>query len=118
MRNQNSADRAIARIASRQHGNVTHAQLVVAGISRSGIRRRVERGLLFPEHRGVYRVGHRAPNLEARYMGAVLACGDDALLCRLAAAHLTGLVKGEAPEPEVVAVWERRVPGVITHRTS
>ena len=49
-------------------------------------------------------------------MGAVLACGDEALLCRWAAAHLTGLVKGEAPRPEVVAPVERRVPGVLTHR--
>jgi hypothetical protein len=77
----------------------------------------VQRALLFPEHRGVYRVGHRAPSTEARYLGAVLACGEDALLCRLAAAHLVRLLKGSAPVAEVVAPRERRVPGVITHRT-
>ena len=58
------------------------------------IERRVEKGALIPEYRGVYRVGHRAPSREARYMAAVKACGAGALLCGRAAAHLWGLVKG------------------------
>jgi len=117
MRDQNRTELEIARIAGRQHGNATHAQLLRAGVSRSAIHRRIERGLLFREHRGVYRVGHRAPSVESTYMGAVLACGDDALLCRRAAAYLAGLVKGRPPVPEVVAPREVRVDGVVTHRT-
>jgi hypothetical protein len=117
MRDQHRTDWEIARIAGLQHGHITHAQLLAAGVSGSALHRRVERGLLFREHRGVFRVGHRAPSVEAVYMGAVLACGEEALLCRWAAAHLMELVKGGAPRPEVVAPVERRVPGVLTHRT-
>ena len=54
-------------------------------------------GALLPVHRGVYRVGHRAPSVEARYLAAVLACGEGALLSGRAAAHLYGLLKGPAP---------------------
>lgn len=116
MRDQNRTDWEIARVASRRHGLITHDQLLAAGVSASAIHRRVQRGLLLRAHRGVYRVGHRAPSIEADYLGAVLACGDETLLCRSAAAHLAGLVKGEAPQPEVFVPRERRVPGVITHR--
>jgi hypothetical protein len=54
--------------------------------------------------------------LEARYMAAVKACGDDALLAGRAAAHLWGLIKGSPPEPEVLAPDDRRVKGVRVRR--
>ena len=72
--------------------------------------------MLLREHRGVYRVGHRAPQREARYLAAVLACGSGALLSGRAAGHLLGIVGGAAPPAEVVARTERRVPGVATRR--
>ena len=84
-----------------QHGVVTRTQLLGAGVTEHEIRHRVGPGALLREHRGVYRVGHRAPSVEARYLAAVLACGDDARLSGRAAAHLFGLVKGRAPPPEV-----------------
>ncbi len=65
---------------------------------------------------GVYRVGHAAPSLESRYLAAVLACGDRAVLSGLAAAHLLDLVKGRPLPPEVTAPTERRVEGVVTRR--
>jgi very-short-patch-repair endonuclease len=68
-------------------------------------------------HRGVYRVGHRAPSIEARYLAAVMACGEGALLSGGAAAHLFGLLKGSAPPPEVTTRTTRRVPGVRTRRS-
>jgi hypothetical protein len=107
----------VAGIARRQHGLVTRAQLLDAGLSGKEIRRRLEKGALLPVHRGVYRVGHRAPSIEARYTAAVLACGEGALLCDLAAAHLWGLTRGTAPPPEVIAPTERRVKGVKTRRS-
>ena len=76
----------------------------------------VRTGTLLREHRGVYRVGHRAPSTEARYLAAVLACGDRALLSGRAAGHLLGLIKGPAPPPEVTAPTERRVKGIKTRR--
>jgi very-short-patch-repair endonuclease len=106
----------LARIAGAQHGVVTRAQLLAAGVSAEAIKRRVHKGVLFAQHPGVYRVGHRAPSIEAVYMAAVLACGVAALLCGRAAAHLFGLVKGVVPKPEVITTTERRVAGVRTRR--
>jgi hypothetical protein len=95
---------------------VTRAQLLAAGLTVHEIRHRIEAGVLLPEHRGVYRVGHRAPSVEARYLAAVLACGEDARLSGRAAAHLYGLLKGSAPAPEVCATMKRRVDGVTVRR--
>jgi very-short-patch-repair endonuclease len=55
--------------------------------------------------------------VEARYLAAVRACGDGALLSGRAAGHLLGLLGGPAPAPEVTAPTERRVGGVITRRS-
>lgn len=107
----------LARLASRSHGVVTRRQLAAAGITYREIDHRLGSGALLREHRGVYRVGHRAASIEARYLAAVLACGDDALLSGRAAGRLWGLLKGAAPPPEVTTRTERRVAGVITTRT-
>ena len=110
-----TAEKLIALVARRQHGTVTHAELLRAGLSRHEIAHRVAVGALFRVHRGVYRAGHSAPNVLADYMAAVLACGDGAALSGFAAAHLLGIVREKAP-PEVLARGERRVRGVRTHR--
>jgi very-short-patch-repair endonuclease len=107
----------IGQLARRSHGVVTRRQLLAAGVSRREIAHRLATGALLQEHRGVYRVGHRAPSVEARYLAAVLACGDGALLSGRAAGHLWGLIKGAAPAPEVITRTERRVPGVTTRRS-
>jgi hypothetical protein len=109
-------ERELARIADRRYGLVTHTQLIGAGITAAEIKSRVRSGALLREYRGVYRVGHRAPSLEARYLAAVLACGKGACLSGRAAGHLLGLLKGPAPPPEVTAPTERRVKGVKTSR--
>jgi Transcriptional regulator, AbiEi antitoxin len=106
----------LASLAGRSHGVVTRGQLLAAGITSDEIRHRLLLGALLREHRGVYRVGHRAPSVEARYLAAVLACGDAAVLSGRAAGHLWGILKGAAPPPEVTARYERRVPGVTTRR--
>jgi very-short-patch-repair endonuclease len=112
-----TVEEQLARIASATHGVVTRAQLLRAGISTAEIDQRLRVGALLPEHRGVYRVGHRAPSVEARYLAAVRACGDGALLSGRAAGHLLGLLGGPVPPPEVTAPTERRVDRVITHRS-
>src|SRR4051794_3584273 len=106
----------LARLASRQHGVVTRAQLLDAGVTTQEIRDRVRSGALLREHRGVYRVGHRAPSVKAGYMAAVLACGTEACLSGRAAAHLLGLLKGEPPPAEVSTGLKRRVCGVKVTR--
>jgi very-short-patch-repair endonuclease len=111
-----TVEEALARIARRQHGVVTRAQLLDAGVSSDEIRWRLREGSLIRVHRGVYRVGHKAPSIEARYLAAVVACGQGALLSGQAAGYLWGLIKGTAPPPEVTTKTERRIKGVATRR--
>jgi very-short-patch-repair endonuclease len=112
-----TVEQELARIAHEQHGVATREQLLRAGVSPEEIRRRLRTGALIREHRGVYRVGHRAPSTEARYLAAVLACGGGSLLSGRAAGHLLGLLKGAAPGPEVTAPTQRRVEGIQTRRS-
>src|SRR5918992_4028499 len=111
-----TAEMEIARLAGASHGIVTRGQLLAVGLSWQVVARRVEKGLLIPVHRGVYRVGHCAPSVEARYLAAVRAAGSDALLSGRAAAYLHGLVKGKPPLPEITSPTQRRIAGVTTHR--
>jgi hypothetical protein len=112
-----TVERELARIGSSAHGVVTRVELLRVGVTVDEIRRRLRSGALLREHPGVYRVGHRAPSLEARYLAAVLACGAGALLSGRAAGYLFGALKGLAPPPEVTAPTERRVKGVGTRRS-
>jgi hypothetical protein len=93
---------------------VTRGQLLAAGLTRDHIKGRIRSGVLHRVHRGVYRVGHRAPSVEARYMAAVLACGEGALLSGRVAGWLLGLLKGGPPPAEVTAPRQRGVAGVRT----
>jgi very-short-patch-repair endonuclease len=112
-------DSAVARIAARQHGVVAVAQLQELGMGKNGITRRVKRGHLHRIHRGVYAVGHQAPSWHARWMAAVLACGDGAVLSHGSAASLWGLLKPiEGPThvsiPSTAGRTTRR--GIHVHR--
>lgn len=110
-------DRTLARLAGSSHGVVTRAQLLVAGLTLDEIRHRLQTGALLREYRGVYRVGHRAPSIEASYLAAVWACGRDAVLSGRAAGHLLGIIATPPSMPEVTAPTERRVPGIRTRRS-
>jgi very-short-patch-repair endonuclease len=85
-------DMAIGQIAARQHGVVSFQQLMAAGVSASGISRRVSAGRLHRVFRGVYAVGHTRLSSEGRWMSAVLACGEGASLSHRTAAELWGLL--------------------------
>jgi very-short-patch-repair endonuclease len=80
-------DREAARIARRQHGVVTSAQLAAAGLSPTAIRYRVKHGRLRRLHQGVYLFSSLPAQFTAE-MAAVLACGDHAALSHHAAAAL------------------------------
>jgi hypothetical protein len=112
-----TVEQILARIAGGGHGLVTRPELLAAGVSDEEIKQRLRKGSLWREHPGVYRVGHRAPSLESRYMAAVLACGEGAVLSGRAAGYLFGALKGLAPPPEVTAPTKRRVRGVKTRRS-
>jgi hypothetical protein len=88
MRAQDSpGDAAIADLAQRQHGRVAHRQLRLLGFATSSIDRRVQRGILIRLYRGVYAGGHVSKGASGRWMAAVLACGDDAVLSHRSAAR-------------------------------
>jgi very-short-patch-repair endonuclease len=104
-------------MASRAPGIVDRPELLGAGMSAMEIRRRLRKGALIREFPGVYRVGHRAPSVEARYLAAVRACGNGAVLSGRAAAYLWGLIKCAVPGHEVTTRTERRIEGIKTRRT-
>ena len=106
----------IGELASDSWGLVQRPELMDAEISSKQIDRRIAKRVLLIEHPGIYRVGHRAPSLEATYLAAVWACGKGALLSGQAAGYLLEWLRGAPPTPEVTAPTERRVAGVITHR--
>jgi very-short-patch-repair endonuclease len=86
-------DSRVAEIAARQHGVVTRKQIEAAGIASKTLTGRVRRGQLHRLHRGVYAVGHRAPSWQGRWMAAVLACGEGAVLSHHSAAALWELLR-------------------------
>ncbi len=72
-----NTDRVIAKIAARQHGVVSAAQLRARRDRPDrDITRRVQAGRLHRLHRGVYAVGHTRLSFEGRCMAAVLALGE------------------------------------------
>jgi hypothetical protein len=110
-------DGGISELARRQHGVVGRAQLVALGLGRDAIDWRVRRRRLHTVHRGVYAVGHLALTRNARFMAAVLACGEGAALSHLSAAVLWGILEGRGQKVHVTAPTRRRVVGVIVHES-
>jgi hypothetical protein len=104
-------------LATSAKGIVTGRELLDAGLSKRQIHHRLKTGALLREYPGVYRVGHRAPNVESSYIAAVKACGEGALLSGMAAAYLVRLIRGKAPRPEVTTRTERRIEGIRTRRS-
>ncbi len=114
-----SIDSAIANLAARQHGNVTRPQLQPLGLSDSVISRRVAAGRLHRVHAGVYAVGRPPTTDLERAAGAVLACGEDALLSHASALALWELApRGWPSRVEVTGPGHRRPSGLIVHRCS
>jgi hypothetical protein len=109
------ADRLIAGLAERQHGVVSRAQLLQAGVGRHLIDYRVVAGRLHVVHHGVYSVGHGALAIDARRMAAVLAAGPGAVLSHRAAAAVWQLRPFE--HLEVTVPTERRRPSIRVRRS-
>jgi predicted transcriptional regulator of viral defense system len=111
-------DRALAELAGRQWGVVSLAQLRALGIGARAVQLRAETGRLRRVHRGVYAVGGAVVPREGRWLAAVLACGEGAVLSHVSAAVHWNLLQYDAPRPEVTAPASRRgVPGIRLHRS-
>ncbi|HXF32812.1 MAG TPA: type IV toxin-antitoxin system AbiEi family antitoxin domain-containing protein [Solirubrobacterales bacterium] len=78
-------------MARAQHGVLTRADLLRLGFSTKGLKHRVATGRLHPIAAGVYAVGRRELTPHGRWMAAVLACGDGAMLSHRSAAELWGI---------------------------
>src|SRR5690242_17150407 len=83
-------DAAIAKVAAKQHGNVTRAQLLCLGLDDDGIRYRVKIGRLHRVYRGVYSVGRPPITPQEWASASVLACGSGAALSHGSAMTLWG----------------------------
>jgi predicted transcriptional regulator of viral defense system len=116
---QRDPDRTIAALAANQHGLVSRAQLLRLGLGRREVQYRVETGRLLPVRRGVYAAGHRPRSAPARWMAAVLAVGDDAVLSHRSAAALWGLTRQDPVRVDITVPRAlRRTAGIALHRTA
>ena len=114
-------DGVIAWFASRQHGCVSWAQLIEAGVGRRAIQRRIESGHLVRIHRGVYAVGHVALPPLSRESAALLAVGPHAYLSHRSAAHVWRILpreEGAAVDVSVTEGQPRHRKGIRVHRTT
>jgi hypothetical protein len=112
-----TVEQLLARIAERSHGVITRWEALAAGVTPQELKHRVRIGYLIRVHRGVYRLGHAAPSSLAAYMAATKACGGGCGLSGMAGAHLLELVTARPNEIEVVAARDRKVPGLVVHRS-
>jgi very-short-patch-repair endonuclease len=113
-------ERGIARVAGRQHGVVTRAQLVALGFEPRAIDRRVEGGRLHRLHRGVYLAGHVAAGPRTSEIAATLSCGPDSVLSHRSATAFWELLPYPA-RPGIVDVTvigrdPGSKPGIRIHR--
>ncbi len=112
-----NAKECVARLAARQFGRVSWAQLKWLGIPQSTIQCWVDTGYLFRVLPGVYAVGHRAKTTEADLFAAVLYAGPGAMLSHATAAWWVGLVKSK---PYMIHVSTprrcRSLPGITVHQ--
>jgi very-short-patch-repair endonuclease len=106
------------RLVRKQHGVVARRQLLDLGFTPHAIKHRVAIGRLHPVHRGVYAVGRPSLNPHGRWMAAVLACGDGAVLSHSSAAALwrIGFEQRELIELSLPSQSHRKVPGLRIHR--
>lgn len=99
--------RAAWRLARTQHGVLARRDLEALGFSKMAIEHRVSTGRLHLISPGIYAVGRPGLTPHGRWMAAVLACGDDAVLSHRSAAELWGIGRE----------WEQRIDITIRRRS-
>src|SRR4051794_24507725 len=113
-RTASAADHAIAALAASQYGVAERDQLRRLGLRDHEIDYRVEVGRLRVVHRGVYAVGHDRLAPEGRWLAAVLAGGEEAVLSHRSAARLWDLIP-HGGVIEVTAPTRKRVRAGIRY---
>jgi Transcriptional regulator, AbiEi antitoxin/Protein of unknown function (DUF559) len=102
-RRTGNLNHAIASLAERQHGVVSRRQLRALGLSEAGITARADSGTLHSLFRGTFAVGHRGIGRHGRFLAAVLASGEGAVLSHASAAELLGLWNKQPDSIDVIA---------------
>jgi hypothetical protein len=108
----------VAALASRQHGNITLAQLHEIGFDEDAVEHRVAIGWLLPRHRRVFAVGHVPRSRESRWFAAALALGPRAVVSHISAAILWGIMR-RAAQAHVTVPTRNGLPrrdGIVVHR--
>ncbi len=114
-----TADAVVAGIAAGQHGVISVAQMLRAGLTHDAVRWRVSQGRLHRIYHSVYAVGHAGITDKGRWKAATLALGDNAYLSHRSAAELWELLPltGSTPSLTVVGTSGRsKRPGLHTAR--
>lgn len=112
-------ERALAALATQQHGVVGRFQLIGLGFGDEAIKLRLRTGRLHHLHREAFAVGHTRLSRWGRWSAAVLAFGEEALLSHLTAAALWGLAGARGPVDVTAPLGRqgvRRRPGICLHR--
>ena len=117
-RSPTSRDWTIGRLADRQFGVVSRAQLLARGLSADVIGDAVRAGRLRPLHRGVYAVGHVQLRREGTWMAALLACGEGSVLSHQSAAALWRIGDGGVDPIDLIVAGDggRKRRGIKTRR--
>ena len=113
-----SIESKIAALAKRQRGYVTRPQLLKLGLSERAIKHRIRIGRLIPVYAGVYAVGHLPTLPQDQAVGALLACGEKAVLSHSTAATVWGILRRWETPFEVTAPTARRRDGIRVHRAA
>jgi hypothetical protein len=104
----------------RQHGVISRADAVAAGLSNRQIQCRTAAGLWIAVHPGVYRHASHPISPEQQILAAVLAAGPGAVASHQAAAYLWGLLSwreaGSRPAVTVRRPASPRARGFDVHR--
>jgi predicted transcriptional regulator of viral defense system len=112
-------DRGILRISDGQHTIVRLDQLLSLGLTRNAVQGRVRSGRLHRRYPGVFAVGRPDVPLKGRWLAAVYACGDGALLANSSCLALRGLIKpfGSRIHVAIPSSSHRAHDGIVVHRS-
>src|SRR3982751_5556930 len=110
--------RQVWELVRRQHGVISREQLRRLGLTEDGIKHRIAIGRLYRVRRGVFAVGRPSDAPHGRWMAAVVACGDGAVLSHSSAAALwrIGFEQPSVIELSLPSLSHREVPELRIHR--
>lgn len=107
----------LLELANRQHGVIHDGQLTRRGLTRTAIDQRVGAGRLSRLHDGVFAWGHTALTREGRWLAALWACGEGAVLSHTTAAAFHGMAKEAGADVHVSTTKSiHSRPGIVVHR--